>query len=243
MTYISPYHRYSGMALEHVQFAVQVAALLAALVLGAILEGELLLRNKLVVLWHKLVNSETRFQVGAVYATDMDYANVRDELKTVLRETYTAVDPLEEHKHDTVLEIDDTFRVTLEEDEDTVSLDTSKLTSTMRDMQDELGELVDALHRFQQRNREQASGSNDSFDSDTFSIELDLPYDSTFHNLHLPRGVELTDYSLTLDYPDYQCTIEDTAHGLRIETAQLADLHTIADRVLRTFSIWWKRMQ
>lgn len=216
--------------------------LTAALLLAAVaLEHRYGLRKRASFLWHKLANTETHFTVTATYETDIDPEHLQDELKTVFRERYGTIDVIEDGEAFTI-NVDDAFLITLETDADTATIETNKLTSTMRDIRPELGVLLAAIAQVADRAR-QITDDEQTFADDTFTAELFLPYDSTFINIHLPRGVALDGYQLDLDYPEYDCTIRDTGDSLTVSTDHRADLETILDRLLRIWAVWWKRVE
>lgn len=225
--------------------AVLVDALsLLIVVLGAVVvENRFGLRKRVHVLWHKLVNTETHFKVDARYRTDLDFENVTDELKSVVRELHGNIEVIDDHKHELVVEVDDNFLITLTDEDDTLLFETSKLTSTMRAMRPEINELLHLLDLFEQRNHDQIKNTGNTFEDDTFTAELFLPYNSTFVNVYLPRGVTIKTYQLSLDYPDYDCTIEDTGDAINVSTTHRDDLKTILNRLLRIWAVWWHRMR
>ncbi len=223
-----------------------VDALVAVILIlvAVMVENRFGLRKRTGMIWHKIVNSETYFKIDAVYDTDMVFENVRDEVKSVFREHYGDITILEDGSGSVTLEVNDNFLVTLGlTDDDEVSIETSKITSTMRDMRTEIDELLQVIGDFEERSHNVVKGTDNAFEDNQFTAELFLPYNSTFVNMHLPRGVTLTSYRLTLDYPDYDCSIQDTGESLNITTDHREDLHTILNRLLKTWAIWWKRMK
>lgn len=222
---------------------VDVLAGIVLVLATVLLENQFGMRKRAGLLYHKIVNSETHFKVDAVYDTDMAFENVQDEVKSVFREHYGDITLLEEGSGNVTLEIDDTFLVTLgQTDDDEITIETSKITSTMRDMRPELTELLNVIGDFEQRSHNQSNSTDHTFQDQKFTAELFLPYNSTFINTYLPRGVTLNGYRLDLDYPDYNCSIHDTGDALQITTTHRPDLTTILNRLLKVWAIWWKRM-
>lgn len=228
------------MAVTTSQLA-DILLIVALLLTAIVLEHRYGLRKRASFLWHKLVNAETHFAVTATYETDIDADHLQDELKTVFRERYGSIDVLED-ADDFTVNVDETFLVTLTTDDDTATIATNKITSTMRDIRPEFGALLAAVAAIADRAR-QIADDDTTFADDTFTAELFLPYDSTFINIHLPRGVTLDGYQLDLEYPEYDCTIQDTGDSLTVSTDHRADLETILDRLLRIWAVWWKRVE
>ena len=112
----------------------------------------------------------------------------------------------------------------------------------MREMREELFSILDVLADFEERNYQQTKNTDHEFADESFTANLYLPYQSKFINTYLPRGVNLLSYKLDLDYPEYDCTIKDTGDAITVSTKHRPDLQTILNRLLRTWTVWWKRM-
>lgn len=214
------------------------------LLLGAaiFLENRIGVRKRVHILWHRIANSESFFKVTAAYESSMGFENVADELKSVLRERYADIEVIADKKQTLTVEVDDTYLFTLEA-EDRLQVETSKITSTMRSMRTDLGDVLHVLGHWEKRNRNQVKNTDDTFADASFAAELFLPYDTTFVNVYLPRGMSISEYNLVLDYPDYEATLRDTGESLTIETMHRNDLETILNRLLRMWTIWWHRLR
>lgn len=220
-----------------------VDAVLIALLLGTaiLFENKVGIRKRIMLLWAKLVNAETDFKVTASYTTDLPLENLQEEIKSVLREQYTLVDVFKEDDDAMTLEIEDTFLVTLRQEDDCITVETSRITATMRLLQQQITEFFTVLAAFEERNQHQ-TGDEHTFEDERFTIDLYLPFDMTFINVYLPRGAAIKHYELELDYPEYDCTIEEKNQALQISTAHRHDLSTIVSRILRARSVWWHRL-
>jgi len=224
-------------------FMVQGLVAIILILFAVLIENRYGLRKRISMLWHLIVNAETHFKLTARYDTDLPYETIAEELKNVFREHYGTITVLDDGNDTRTVEVDDTFVVTLGmPDDEQVSIETSKITATMRDMRPEIGTLLEVLGDLEDRSQHQVQNTDHHFTDDTFTADLFLPYTSTFITTQLPRGVTLTGYQLDLDYPDYDCSITDTGQSRSISTHHRDDLHTILTRLLKPWAIWWKRM-
>lgn len=222
---------------------VDVLYVVILFLITVLLESRFGVRKRVLMLWHKLVNSETYYKLTARYETDVALDSLTDELKSVLREIRGDVEVIEDHKHEAVIEVADSFLITLQETDAGVSLETSKLTSTMRAMRNEMRETLRILEAFETRNVNHAQNTDHTFEDREFTAALYLPYDSTFINTYLPRGTTISSYELALDYPQYECSIQDTGDAITVSTSHRADLTTILGRLLRVWTVWWQRLR
>jgi len=212
--------------------AVGIGALV--FVIGAFLEHRLGLFSRLMVLWHTLINSEVMAQVEETYDLDMPFENVREELKSVLLEGYEDVDI--ETNTDTTLtaNIGDHFTVTMEADEDTATVTTTKIVSTMRGVNRDLTRLFDALDEMQERSRAVAKSSK-TLTEDGVTVDLYLPHRSKYLDFHLPFGAWLTEYTFTLEHAKYDWHVEQTDGHTAIHATTRDDAKRLISSALGPF--------
>lgn len=212
-----------------------VNALIAVLLFFAavVLENRVGFLKRVQVAWHKLMNTEARYKVAVEYKTGLDFGNIKDEIKSVLRERYTQVDVLTDGSKTLQVNVDEDFNITVTNAEkDVLALETSKITSTMRRAPGSVRETMELLRAVTERNQDQAEGTSSGFEELGFEATLILPYSGKFYTFHAPLGFTVTRHDIQMHSVIYNADITDEGDSITIQADYLDDLETVLKRLV-----------
>lgn len=225
------------MAIDLVGAAATGAMLLFALLLGAVLEYRFGLARRIEILWRRATNAEAKTRLEAAYETDLPFDNVKDEWKSVLREMYGDITVKSDTKTKLDVRVQDHFDVEMDADDGGVTLETSKVVSTMRGLKTDLDELFTALDHLAERNTRQTEKANRAFAEDGFDLALELPHGSKYLTYHLPFGTKLRSQRFVFAHAVADWEVRHEDGRIHLHTGTLEDMDRLTRKVLGLFLV------
>lgn len=222
------------MALAGIDPATVLLVLLGLLV-GLVLEFRFGLVRRVEILIRTASNAEAKARLRADYGTDLAFDSIKDEWKSILRETYGEIAVETDGSRTLKLVVADHFTATLTREDGAVEIRTNKIVSTMRGLNDDLGDLFDALDELHDRNTKQTEQGDTEFAEERFELDLELPYRSKYLTYHLPFGTALKSQRFVFEHTVYDWTASFGDRDMTLETANLADMRRLAGKVLGPF--------
>ncbi|MFB6077186.1 MAG: hypothetical protein ABEK12_03590 [Candidatus Nanohaloarchaea archaeon] len=207
----------------------------AALLLGILLEYRFGFLRRVEILLHRLANSEAKARITAVYETDLPFDNVKDEVKSVLRETYGEIEAGTDGSKTLEVTVDDRFTVTVTRQDDGFQIRTGKIVSTMRGMKRDLADIHTVLADLHDRHARQTEQSGSTFAEESFDIDLEAPHGSKYVTFHLPLGTRVTERDFTFEHAAYDWSITDDTDGIHVHAGTLDHARRVTRKILGVF--------
>lgn len=166
--------------------------------------------------YHKLKNSELTVFLNVTFRSNIQFEQLKQDLKKVFKNTYEKVKLYEDNSHFMDMQIDDSFHIRAYDNDDEVDIRTSEITCHMNTVSSTTGKLLNTLNQVKSLLKQ--SDTDTIFEEKNFSIFLSLPYKNIYSKFYTPKNLKVKEYELTMSSEERGSSVKLTVDYININS-------------------------
>lgn len=158
---------------------------------------------------HKYIkNSKSPMIINVTYETNVNFAELKEEIKRYFREEYGKLTLFKSSKS-LKIQLNETFTLSVfDNGDDKISIITSKLPTTLKDVKKETNRFLRVLNKIKKKYESKLKDGHKFFNEKEFSIKLYLPYKGRYVKIYSPKKMKIKTYDIIFNDDEYESIVQ-----------------------------------